>query len=139
MACSYRSSCLGLPVAFVDCQMKGCESRLRHVCEGEYVAMHEIEFDRSERKICHECIDDLSMGGKFEKSKMMQDSTVYRMDKLEEDEEEVEGTVYNDGGDELNYVPFVYPHGTVSVSSLGSFSFVGSSSKPSHPSLSLSL
>ena len=43
------------------------------------------------------------------------------------------------GGDEVNYVPFVYPRGTVSVSSLGSFSSVGSSSKPSHPSLPLSL
>ena len=53
------------------------------------MAMHEIELDGSERNICRECIDDLSMGGKFEKSKMMQDSTVYRMDELEEDEEEV--------------------------------------------------
>ena len=79
------------------------------------------------------------MGGKFEKPKMMQDSTVYRMDKLEEDEEEVEGTVDLDGGDEVNYVPFVYPRGTVSVSELGSFSSVGSSSTPSHPSLPLSL
>ena len=61
------------------------------------------------------------MGGKFEILKMMQYSTVYRMDKLEEDEEEVEGAVDNDGGDEVNYVPFVYPRGTVSVSSLGSF------------------
>ena len=86
MACSYRSSCLGFPVALVDCQMKGCESRLHHVCQGEYVAMHEIELDGSERKICRECIDDLRMGGKFEKSKMMQDSTVYIMDGLEEDE-----------------------------------------------------
>ena len=42
-------------------------------------------------------------------------------------------------GYEVNYVPFVYPRGTVSVSSLGYFSFVGSSSKPSHPSLPLSL
>ena len=106
MACSYRSSCLGLPVAFVDCQMKGCELRLHHVCEGEYVAMHEIELDRSEQKICRKCIDDLRMGGEFEKSKMMQDSTVYRMDELEEDEKEVEGTVDFNGGDEVNYVPF---------------------------------
>ena len=45
----------------------------------------------------------------------------------------------NDGVDEVNYVPFVYPCGTVSVSSLGSFSSVGSSCKPSHPSLPLSL
>ena len=79
------------------------------------------------------------MGGKFEILKMMQYSTVYRMDKLEEDEEEVEGTMDFDGGDEVNYVTFVYPHGTVIVSSLGSFSPVGSSSKPSHPSLPLSL
>ena len=68
----------------------------------------------------------------------MQDSTVYRMEELEEDEEEVEGTVYFDGVDEVNYVPFVYPRGTVSVSSLGSFSSVGSSSKPSNPYLPLS-
>ena len=93
MACSYRSSFIGLPVALVDCQMKGRESRLHHVCQGEYVDMHEIEIDGSERKIFRECIDDLRMGGKCEKSKMMQDRTVYRMEKLKEDEEEVEGTV----------------------------------------------
>ena len=44
-----------------------------------------------------------------------------------------------DGGDEVNIVPFVYPRGTVSVSKLGYFSSVGSSSKPSHNSLPLSL
>ena len=44
-----------------------------------------------------------------------------------------------DGGDEVNIVPFVYPRGTASVSSLGSFSSVGSSSKPYHPYLPLSL
>ena len=44
-----------------------------------------------------------------------------------------------DGGDEVNIVPFVYPRGTVSVSSLGSFLSVGSSYKHSHPSLPLSL
>ena len=101
--------------------------------------MHEIKLDGAERKICRECVDDLRMGGKPEKLKMVQHSTVYRTDELEEDEEEVEGTVDFDGGDEVNYVPFVYPRGTVSVSSLGSFSSVGSSSKPSHPSLPLSL
>ena len=37
------------------------------------------------------------------------------------------------GGDKINIVPFVYPRGTVSVSSLGYFSSVGSSSKTSHP------
>ena len=69
-------------MALVDCQLKGCESRLHHVCQGEYVAMHEIKLDGSERRICRECIDDLRMGGKFEKSKMMQDNTVYRMEEL---------------------------------------------------------
>ena len=43
------------------------------------------------------------------------------------------------GGDEVIIVPFVYPRGAVSVSSLGYFSSVSSSSKPSHPSLPLSL
>ena len=51
----------------------------------------------------------------------MQHSTVYRMDELEEYKEEVEGKVDFDGGNEVNYVPFVYPRGAVSVSSLGSF------------------
>ena len=44
-----------------------------------------------------------------------------------------------DGGDEVSIVPYVYPHETVSVSSLIYFLSVGSSSKPSHPSLTLSL
>ena len=43
------------------------------------------------------------------------------------------------GGDEVSVMRVVYPRGTVSVSSLGSFSSVGSSSKPSHPSVPLSL
>ena len=139
MACSYRSSCLGFPVALVDCQIKGCESRLHHVYQGEYVAMHDIKLDRAERKICRECVDNLWIRGKPEKLKMVQHSTVYRTDELEEDEEEVEGTLDFNGGDEVNYVPFLYPRGMVSVSSLGSFSSVGSSSKPSHPYLPLSL
>ena len=85
MACSYRSSCLGFPVALVDCQMKGCESHLHHVCQGGYVDMHEIELDVSERKVCRKCVDDLRMGGKPEKSRMVQHSTVYRPAELEED------------------------------------------------------
>ena len=76
MACSCRSSCLGLPVDLFDCQIKGCGSGLHHVCQGGYVDMHESELDGSERNICRECIDDLRMGRKFEKLKMMQDSTV---------------------------------------------------------------
>ena len=41
----------------------------------------------------------------------------------------------SDGGDEVNYVRFVYARGTVTVYSLGYFLSVGSFSKPSHPSL----
>ena len=44
-----------------------------------------------------------------------------------------------EGGDEASIVPFVYPRGKVSVSSLSYFSSVGSSSYPSHSSLPLSL
>ena len=45
MVCSYRSSYLDLPVALVDCQMKGYESRLQHTYQGEYVSMHEIDLE----------------------------------------------------------------------------------------------
>ena len=48
-------------------------------------------------------------------------------------------TVLGCGGDEVSVMPVVYPHGAVSVSSLSYFSSVGSSSKPSHPYLPLSL
>ena len=54
---------------------------------------------------------------------------------MEYDKEELEGAVLGDGGDEFSIVPFVYPCGMVSVSSLGYFSSVGSSSTPSHLSL----
>ena len=43
------------------------------------------------------------------------------------------------GGDEVSIMPVFYPRGTVSVLSLDYFSSVGSSSKPSHPYLPLSL
>ena len=44
-----------------------------------------------------------------------------------------------DGGDKVSILTFVYHRETVSVSSLGSFSSVGYSSKKSHPYLPLSL
>ena len=139
MVCSYRYSFLDLPVALVDCQTKGYELHLHHVCQGRYVAMHAIDLDRAERKIFHNCVDELWMEGKPKKLNMVQHSTVSRMDKSEEDEEEVKGKVIFDGGDEINIVTFVYPCGTVSVSSIGSFLSVGFSSKPYQPSLTLSL
>ena len=80
MVCSYRSSCIDLPVALVDCQIKGCESRLHHIWQGGYVVMHEINLDGAERKICHNFVDELWMGSKPEKLKKVQHSTVYRTD-----------------------------------------------------------
>ena len=80
MVCSYGSSCLDLPVALVDFQMKGCELRLHHVCQGGYVAMHAINLDGAEQNICHNCVDEPWMGGKPKKLKMVQNSTVYIMD-----------------------------------------------------------
>ena len=44
-----------------------------------------------------------------------------------------------DGGEEIIIATVIYPHGTVSVSSLGYFSSVGPSSKPSRPYLTISL
>ena len=43
------------------------------------------------------------------------------------------------GGEEFSIMTIVYPYGTVSVSSLGSFLSFSSSSKPSHPYFPLSL
>ena len=105
---------------------------------GGYVTMHEINHDRAERKIFRNCVDKLWMGVKPEKLEKVGHSTVYRRDESEEDKEEVEGTVLGYGGEYISIVTVVYPHGTVSVSSLGHFSYVGSSSKPYHTSLSLS-
>ena len=58
---------------------------------------------------------------------------------MDYDEEEVEGTVLGDLGEEVIKVPVVYPCGTVSISSLGLFSSIASSSKPSRPYFPLSL
>ena len=61
VVCSYCSSCLYLPAALIDCQMRGCDSCLHHVCQGGYVAMHEIDPDGAELNICPECVDKLWM------------------------------------------------------------------------------
>ena len=58
---------------------------------------------------------------------------------MKEDEEEVEGGVLGGEGDEVSILPFAYPCGAVSFSSLGYFWSIGSSSKPSHHSLSVSV
>ena len=51
-------------MALVDFQMKGCESRLHHVYHGGDVDMHDIDIDRAERNIYHDCVDELRIGGK---------------------------------------------------------------------------
>ena len=130
---SYRSSCFDLPVVLVDCQVEGCASRLHHVCQGGYVDMHEINLDGAERNICRDCVDELQMESKPGTHHCVQDG------KMEDDKEEVEGTVLGDGGEGVIIVPVVYPRGTVSVSSLGSVLSVDSSSKPDHPSLLVSV
>ena len=61
------------------------------------------------------------------------------MGESEEDTEEVGGVFLRSGGDEVSVMPVLYPRGTVNVSSLGYFLYFGSSYKPSHPSISLSL
>ena len=58
---------------------------------------------------------------------------------MEEEEEEVKGKLHFDGCDEVNIVTFVYPCGTVSISSIDYFSSVDSYSKPSRPYFPLSL
>ena len=61
MVYSYRYSYLDLPVALVDCQVEGCASRLRHIFQGEYVAMHEIELDGEKLNICRDCVDKIQI------------------------------------------------------------------------------
>ena len=51
-----------------------------HICQGGYVAMHEIELDGLEQNIFCNCVDGLWMGGKPDKSKEVEHSTVYRTD-----------------------------------------------------------
>ena len=72
-------------MALVDCQMEVCSSRLKHICQGEYVAMHEIYIDGAERTICSNCVDDIWMGGKAEKLKKVGHSTEYSREESEED------------------------------------------------------
>ena len=103
------------------------------------MAMHEINIDGAEQNICCNCFDELCMGGNPEKLNKVAHSTVYSMDELDEEEVVVEGAVLGYGDVDASIVPVVYSCGTVSLSSLGSFSYVGSSSKSSHPSFTVSL
>ena len=83
MVCSYRSSCIDLPVALVDCWVEGFPSRFHHVYQGGYVAMNEINLDGGERNICHDCVEEIRGRGKSETLKMVGYSTVYGTDESE--------------------------------------------------------
>ena len=65
-------------MALIDCQVEVCALRLHHIYQKEYVTMHEINIDRSEQKICRDCVDELWMGGNLDKLKNMGKITVYR-------------------------------------------------------------
>ena len=49
------------------------------------MAMHEINIDGGERKICRDCVDNIQGRGKSETLKKVGDSTVYRTEEPEED------------------------------------------------------
>ena len=51
------------------------------------MAMHDIDLDEAELNICRDCVDKIWMGGKPEKLKKVQHSTVYRTYKSDEEEE----------------------------------------------------
>ena len=59
MVCSYRYSCLDLPMVLFDCQVESFPYRLYHVCKGEYVLLNHIDFDGAERKICRDFVNKL--------------------------------------------------------------------------------
>ena len=70
--------------------------------------LNDIDFDGGERKICRDCVDKLGGENKQETLKKVGDSTVYGTIELEEDEEEVEGTVIGGGVDEVSILSVVY-------------------------------
>ena len=57
------------------------------------MAMHDIDLDIAERKICCNFVDVIWMGGMPEKLKKVYYITVYRTKESEEYKEEVEGIV----------------------------------------------
>ena len=80
MVCSYSYYCIDLPVEIVDCQVEDFPSRLHHVFQVEYVLQINVDFNGTERKICHNCVDELQGQGKSIFLNKLGDSTVYEMD-----------------------------------------------------------
>ena len=74
--CSYRYSCLDLPVVLVYCHMEGCPLCLHHVCQGCYVVFDDIEIHRAERRICCDCVDELQGWIKSDMLKKVVDKNV---------------------------------------------------------------
>ena len=76
MVCSYRSSRIDLPVAIFDFQTEGCPFLMYQDCQRKYVILNSIYFERAERKICHNCVDNIWDQGKSERLKKVGYSTV---------------------------------------------------------------
>ena len=78
IVCSYRSSCLDLPVALVGFQVEGLPLRLYHICHGGYVLLNYIDFGGAEQMICRNCVDEIRGQGKSETLNNVGGSTMYR-------------------------------------------------------------
>ena len=65
----YPSSCLNLTVALVGFIWSNVHPDCTMSVRGGYVAMHEIDIDGAEQKICRGCVDELCMGSKPNKLK----------------------------------------------------------------------
>ena len=61
--CYYHFYCIYLPLAIVDCQDEGCPLRLCQIFKGEYVILNYIHFDKTKRKICRNCVEELVFVG----------------------------------------------------------------------------
>ena len=72
-------------MALVDFLVEGRPSSLRHICQGEYVAMNEIDLDRGEQNIFRNYVDEIQGRGKSKTLNNMGSSTVYGTGKLEEE------------------------------------------------------
>ena len=64
-------------MALVDFQVKGCSLRFNHVCQGGYVLLNCIDFDKAEWNICCDCVEKLRGRGKSEKLNKVLEITVY--------------------------------------------------------------
>ena len=51
-------------MVLVAFRVKGCPSRLHHVCQGRYVLVNYIDFDGAERNIFDDCVDEIRGRGK---------------------------------------------------------------------------